>query len=66
VLLDRPQQRGHRATYRRTLAHLLQQVAQYGGVPFAPSQTANGIVEARAQMQQIKAAAQDEPDKVTH
>ena len=43
------------ATYRRTLAHLLQQAAQYGGVPFAPPQTANGIVEARAQIQQIKA-----------
>jgi hypothetical protein len=43
------------ATYRRTLAHLLQQAAQYGGVPFAPPQTANGISEAHAQIQQLKA-----------
>jgi eukaryotic-like serine/threonine-protein kinase len=50
------QQRELLATYRRTLAHLLQQAAQYGGVPFAPPQTANGIVEARAQIQQIKVA----------
>src|SRR5262245_37515885 len=35
-------------TSRRTLAHLLQQAAAYGGLPFAPPATANGIAEARA------------------
>jgi hypothetical protein len=48
------QQRERLATYRRTLAHLLHQAAQYGGVVFAPPQTANGIAEARAQIQQLK------------
>src|SRR5215470_2789839 len=43
-------------TYRRTLAHLLRQAAQYGGEVFAPPQVANGIHEARTQIQQIKAA----------
>src|SRR5215210_442692 len=43
------------ATHRRTLAHLLQQAAQYGGEVFAPPQTANGIAEARAEIQRIKA-----------
>jgi len=44
------------ATHRRTLAHLLQQAALYGGVSFAPPQTANGITEARVQIQGIKQA----------
>src|SRR5690242_710771 len=39
---------------RRTLAHLLLQAAQYGGVVFAPPQTANGIAQARAQISQLK------------
>src|SRR5687768_2803825 len=43
------------AAYRRTLAHLLQQAAQYGGEVFAPPQTANGIAEARQQIRRIKA-----------
>src|SRR5262245_45589555 len=43
------------ATYRRTLAHLLQQAVQYGGVPFAPPQTANGITVACTEIQRIKA-----------
>jgi hypothetical protein len=41
-------------TYRRTLAHLLQQAAQYGGEAFTPPQTANGIHEARTNIQHIK------------
>src|SRR5688500_12308083 len=44
------------AAHRRTLAHLLQQAAQYGGEVFAPPQTANGIAEARANIARIKAA----------
>src|SRR3982751_451351 len=43
------------ATHRRTLAHLLEQAAQYGGEVFAPPQTANGIAEARQQTRRIKA-----------
>jgi hypothetical protein len=39
------------AAHRRTLAHLLHQAAQYGGISFAPPQTANGIAEARAEIQ---------------
>src|SRR5688572_3458687 len=42
------------ATYRRSLAHLLQQAAEYGGEAFAPPQVANGIVDARAHIRQIK------------
>jgi spore germination protein GerM len=41
-------------TYRRTLAHLLQQAARYGGVSFAPPQTAHGIDEARDNIRRIK------------
>lgn len=41
-------------THRRTLAHLLQQAAQFGGEVFAPPQTANGIAEARAEIRRIK------------
>jgi hypothetical protein len=44
------------ATHRRTLAHLLAQAAQYGGEVFAPPATANGIAQARAEIQRIKAA----------
>ena len=43
------------AAHRRTLAHLLHQAAQYGGVAFAPPQTANGIAEARIEIARIKA-----------
>jgi hypothetical protein len=56
-------------TYRRTLAHLLRQAAQFGGEVFAPPQTANGIAEARAEIRRIKealresgVAVEDEPN----
>jgi DNA polymerase III delta prime subunit len=42
------------ATYRRTLRHLLQQAAQFGGEVFAPPHTVNGIAEARAAVARIK------------
>src|SRR6476660_7859679 len=42
------------ATHRRTLAHLLQQAAQFGGEVFAPPSTANGIAEARQEIRRIK------------
>jgi hypothetical protein len=42
--------------YRRTLALLLQQAAQYDGVSCAPPQTANGIIEVSEQIAQIKAS----------
>lgn len=42
------------ATYRRTLDQLLIQAAQYGGEPFAPPAVANGIAEAREQIDRIK------------
>lgn len=42
------------ATYRQTLAHLVQQAAQYGGEPFALPQTANSLAEARIQIARIK------------
>jgi len=45
--------------HRRTLAHLLQQAAQFGGEVFAPPQTANGIAQARAEIQRMKAALRD-------
>jgi eukaryotic-like serine/threonine-protein kinase len=60
------QQRELLATYRRTLAHLLQQAAQYGGVSFAPPQTANGITEARAQIAQIKTSLRAAGVEVEH
>jgi hypothetical protein len=44
------------ATYRRTLAHLLQQAARYGGEISAPPNVSNGIYEAREYMRQIKVA----------
>ena len=37
------QQRELLAAHRRTLRHWLRQAAQYGGVVYAPPQTANGI-----------------------
>lgn len=43
------------ATYRRTLVHLLQQAAQYGGEVSAPPSVSNGIHEARANIRHIKA-----------
>src|SRR5262249_4550528 len=48
------QQQDLLATYRRTLAHWLRQAAQYGGVVYAPPQTANGIDDARRQIKQIQ------------
>src|SRR5205823_1136750 len=47
------------ATHRRTLAHLLEQAAAYGGVRLAPSQTTAGIAAARAEIQRIKAALRE-------
>jgi tetratricopeptide (TPR) repeat protein len=47
------------AQYRRTLAHLVAQAAQYGGEVFALPQTANGIAEARAAIGRIKLALRD-------
>jgi eukaryotic-like serine/threonine-protein kinase len=44
------------AQYRRTLDHLLQQAAAYGGEIFTPPETANGIAVARAEIARIKAA----------
>src|SRR4051794_41074555 len=43
------------ATHRRTLAHLLEQAAQYGGGGVTPTHTVNGIAEARANISRIKA-----------
>lgn len=43
------------ATHRRTLVHLLQQAAQYGGEVSAPPSVSNGIHEARANIRHIKA-----------
>jgi tetratricopeptide (TPR) repeat protein len=42
-------------TYRRTLAHLLRQAAQYGGVLYVPPHVAHGIDEARSNIRSIKA-----------
>jgi hypothetical protein len=47
------------AAHRRTLAHLVQQAAQYGGEVFAPPQTANGIAETRVEIARIKATLRD-------
>src|SRR5690242_12778189 len=44
------------AAHRRTLAHLLEQAAAYGGEVLAPPQTATGIAAARTAIHQIKAA----------
>lgn len=42
-------------TYRRTLAHLLQQAAQHGGEVSAPPAVSNSIYDARANIRRIKA-----------
>jgi hypothetical protein len=47
------------AAHRRTLVHLLQQAAQYGGEIFAPPQTTNQIVESRANIARIKTTLVD-------
>ena len=41
-------------TYRRTLGHLCKQAAQHGGESAVPPSVANGIYEARRNIQQIK------------
>lgn len=53
------QQQALLTTYRHTLAHWLAQAAQFGGVPFAPPQVANGIYEARQSIERIKSALRD-------
>jgi hypothetical protein len=40
-------------THRRTLAHLLEQAAAYGGEVLAPPQTANSIASARNEIKDI-------------
>jgi hypothetical protein len=47
------------AAYRRMLAHLLQQAAQYGGTAFAPPATANGIREAHQSIRRTKGILRD-------
>ena len=42
--------------YRRTLAHLLEQAANHGGITYSPPQVANGIQEAREQIASTKLA----------
>jgi hypothetical protein len=42
------------ATYRRTLAHLLQQAAAYGGETYVPPGVANNIYEVREAIVRIK------------
>jgi hypothetical protein len=51
---DIEQQRALLATYRRTLAHLVGQAAQYGGESLAPPHIANNLHEARDNIQRIK------------
>jgi hypothetical protein len=41
-------------THRQTLAHLLQQLAQYGGEGYAPPVVVNSIAENRESIKQIK------------
>lgn len=53
------QQQSLLGTHRRTLAHLVGQAAQYGGEAFAPPQVANGLYEARENIQRIKQALRD-------
>jgi hypothetical protein len=55
--------------YRRTLAHLLTQAAQYGGEVHAPPQVVNGVFEARENIRSVKASlrtnhvpVEDHPD----
>lgn len=52
------------ATYRRTLRHLLDQAAQYGGEPFAPPATANGLYQAREQIRGLKASLRQQGAEV--
>src|SRR5258707_196771 len=63
------QQQALLTIHRRTLAHLMEQAAQYGGEVFAPPPTANGITQAREEIRRIKAAlraggvvVEDEPN----
>jgi hypothetical protein len=49
------QQRALLAAHRRTLAHLLTQAAEFSA-GHLPAHVANGIAEARAKIEQIKAA----------
>ncbi len=53
---DQQRQQELLMTYRRTLAQLCKQAAQYGGESFAPPQVANGIHEARDNIWRIKNA----------
>lgn len=46
-------------TYRRTIVHLLQQSAQYGGEVFSPPVVASGLREAREQVRLLKAALRE-------
>jgi len=62
------QQQSLLQTYRRTLTHLVEQSALFGGEAFAPPHVVNGIHEAREHIRQIKrtlsdwgAAAADHP-----
>jgi outer membrane protein assembly factor BamB len=48
------QQEALLATYRRTLAHLLNQLALVGGAAYATPQVVNGLYEARENIQRIK------------
>jgi hypothetical protein len=48
------QQQALLSTYRRNLMHLLRQAAQFGGESFTPPHVANGIYEARENIQRIK------------
>lgn len=45
--------------HRRTLAHLLQQAAAHGGLVFAPSATASGIVDARTGIARCKSVLRE-------
>jgi outer membrane protein assembly factor BamB len=47
------------ATHRRTLAHLLNQLALVGGRAYATPQVVNGIREARENIQHVKQALRD-------
>jgi uncharacterized protein YjbI with pentapeptide repeats len=59
------------AAYRQTLAILVRTAARHGGESFAPPATANGIIEARANIARIKTelhalgvAVADEPNDI--
>src|SRR5262245_29922540 len=60
-------------TYRRTLAHLLRQAAQYGGELYAPPHLANNLYEVREHIRQIKTSLRsngvevdEQPDDVVY